>query len=565
VAPDHPEDRDWSPFIAYNDLNTSLRLDALNGLGIQETDREVLGVLTKSHFVIPGVTRFECTQCGECCRYARKTAELTYEPCPFLTDDNLCSKHDKRYSVCKWFPFWLYNSPKHGPLLTIKPYCPGYGQGPLVDYRENVARLQALSREVSVRNDGAFVIHEVLHIPDRRDWMFPSRENIDALMRHIRGAPSAPPAPSTTARAAEVAHAHQCTSGLIGTAQSPLLTVNDEGFVTDLNAAACDLMGRRSDQLVGQPLSTFFVNPERVVSCLNACFARGKETASPHRLKLSGGATLPVLIDGMTFRDRSDGLVHSVLLCVHPISPAAYSEFNQSRTYARGLLEASVDALMVIDRDGAITDVNEAVALLTGIPRETLLGSAFSALFIDPAEAGKVVERTFASGIVRNFVLHIPGDGDEQIPLSLNATIYIDAEGVVQGIFVAARDIRERIKMIRELEEAKYYARGLIECCLDLMVTIDREGVITDANRAASVMTGYERGSIVGMLFKSLFDDGRRAEAGVEQTFREGEVRNYGMNLRTATQELVPVSFNATFYRDSSGAVQGVFAIARSN
>jgi len=133
----------------------------------------------------------------------------------------------------------------------------------------------------------------------------------------------------------------------------------------------------------------------------------------------------------------------------------------------------------------------------------------------------------------------------------------------VQGIFAAARDVRERLVMVHEIEEARNYARGLIECCIDLMVTINREGIIMDANHAATVITGQKREAIIGSPFKGFFDDPQRAGDGVDLTFATGEVRNYEMNLLTASGAKVAVSFNATLYRDSQGVVQGVFAIAR--
>jgi hypothetical protein len=110
----------WAPFEAYNDLPAPSRANALAGLGIGEVDPTVRGVLTKSHFVIPGKTRFECQRCGECCRYARKVAQLTYEPCPHLAPDNTCAKHEDRYLVCRWFPFWVLGETRLGALLTIK-------------------------------------------------------------------------------------------------------------------------------------------------------------------------------------------------------------------------------------------------------------------------------------------------------------------------------------------------------------------------------------------------------------------------------------------------------------
>jgi PAS domain S-box-containing protein len=449
----------WTPFERYNDLPAPQRAAALEGLGIHTTDREVLSILTKSHFVIPGKTRHECRQCGECCRYARKVAQLTYEPCPFLTPENRCAKHDQRYLVCKWFPFWIYNDPRLGELLTIKPFCSGFGQGPVVPYEATLARIRKLAAARPDEVDGAFVIHEVLYIPGRRDWSFPSKANVDALMAHIQReaqrASQPRPAARPLERIGEVHYAHHYTSGLLGSIHDPLLTVDPQGAVTDANEALCQLLARERDQIIETPLATFFVNPERVNAAIKSCFSKGKETASPQRLRLPDESAIAVLLNGLAFRDRSDGLVHSLLWCINPVSASVFQEVSQSRDYARGLLEASLDALFVIDRDGAITDVNEAAADISGRTREELLGSPFRLLFADPIKAQRGVDIAFRDDKVRNYDLTVVNREQEPIPVSFNAGVYRDSDGVVQGVFAAARDIRERLAMIRQLEEAR--------------------------------------------------------------------------------------------------------------
>ena len=133
----------------------------------------------------------------------------------------------------------------------------------------------------------------------------------------------------------------------------------------------------------------------------------------------------------------------------------------------------------------------------------------------------------------------------------------------MQGVFAAARDIRETRRLIRELEQAHAYARGLIESGLDLMVTISRDGIVTDVNHAAEKLTGVTREHLVGTLFETYFTDTDRARAGVAATFASGQVRDYRLDLVSSSGAHIPVSFNATPYRGPNGAIQGVFAVAR--
>jgi PAS domain S-box-containing protein len=557
----------WPKLEAYNQLDAQTRGDWLATRGLPTSDPELVRIVTKSHFVIPGKTRHRCVQCGECCRYARKTATFTYDPCPFLDERNRCAKHESRYNVCKWFPFWLFDGGSWGPLLTIKPYCTGYGQGDLVDYVGTIKRLSELTQQQHDDADGAFVIHELVYLPEHREWAFPTRANVDSLLKLMSKAAVESSAEKQARRAEErigqLHYAHHYTSGLLGGLSEPQATVSEQGNITDVNDAFCELVGRDRVEVIRANLADLFANPQAVSADLGQCFSHGKITAVPRKLRPARGETIPVVFNAMVFRDRSDGLIHEAIVCVNRVSVAVFAELAQSKTYARGLLEASLDALLVIDLAGAISDVNQALVELSGRTREQLLRAKFQDFFLDPARAAQGVAETLASGLVRNYELDWVAADGSAIPVSFNATVYRDANDVVQGVFAAARDIRESRRLMQELEQAHAYARGLIESGLDLMVTISREGVVMDVNHAAEKLTGVARERLIGTRFESYFTDTDRARAGVAATFASGQVRDYRLDLVTSTGTHVPVSFNATPYRGPDGAIQGVFAVAR--
>ena len=110
--------------------------------------------------------------------------------------------------------------------------------------------------------------------------------------------------------------------------------------------------------------------------------------------------------------------------------------------------------------------------------------------------------------------------------------------------------------------ESAYY-RGLIEASLDPLVTIGRDGKITDLNAATETATGRSRAEIVGTDFSEYFTDPARARAGYERAFREGSVRDYALDIRRRDDGSLPVLYNASVYRDEAGQVVGVFATAR--
>lgn len=113
------------------------------------------------------------------------------------------------------------------------------------------------------------------------------------------------------------------------------------------------------------------------------------------------------------------------------------------------------------------------------------------------------------------------------------------------------------------LRAASKYARSLLEASLDPLVTIDAAGRISDANAAAEQVTGIPRDRLIGTDFSRYFTDPARAEAGYQQVFQAGTVRDYPLTIRHVSGRLIEVLYNAAVYRDERGAVAGVFAAAR--
>src|SRR5207253_1014712 len=59
------------------------------------------------------------------------------------------------------------------------------------------------------------------------------------------------------------------------------------------------------------------------------------------------------------------------------------------------------------------------------------------------------------------------------------------------------------------------------------------------------------------------FTEQERARAGVQETFDKGVVTEYALSLIARSRRLLQVSFNASVFKDPSGAVKGIFASAR--
>lgn len=239
------------------------------------------------------------------------------------------------------------------------------------------------------------------------------------------------------------------------------------------------------------------------------------------------------------------------------------AELRMANAYNRSLIEASLDPLVTISREGKVTDVNSATERVTGRARDELVGTDFSDYFTQPELARAGYEQVFREGRVTDYRLEIKHRDGHTTPVIYNATIYRDPAGHVSGVFAAARDITERVKAEAALEAASAYNRSLIEASLDPLVTISRDGKVTDVNSATERVTGCPRDQLIGTDFSDYFTDPEQARAGYEQVFREGQVTDYRLEIKHQEGHTTPVIYNATIYRDPAGEIAGVFAAAR--
>lgn len=107
------------------------------------------------------------------------------------------------------------------------------------------------------------------------------------------------------------------------------------------------------------------------------------------------------------------------------------------------------------------------------------------------------------------------------------------------------------------------YARSLIEASLDPLVTISPQGKITDVNHATEQVTGLSRDQLIGSDFCDYFTDPAKARQGYETVLSEGLVKDYSLTIRHLSGRTTDVLYNASVYRNDTGAVMGVFAAAR--
>jgi PAS domain S-box-containing protein len=133
-------------------------------------------------------------------------------------------------------------------------------------------------------------------------------------------------------------------------------------------------------------------------------------------------------------------------------------QIEQESSYARSLIEASLDPLVTINTEGKITDMNNATANITGLSRESLTGTDFFDYFTEPQKAREVYQEVFAKGSVADSPLTLRHIDGKLTDVLFNGSIYKNEAGNILGVVIVARDVTEQKRIEKEIIEARVLA-----------------------------------------------------------------------------------------------------------
>jgi PAS domain S-box-containing protein len=347
-----------------------------------------------------------------------------------------------------------------------------------------------------------------------------------------------------------VRHESQYARSLIEASMDPLVTINTEGKITDMNEATANITGVAREKLTGTDFFDYFTEPQKAREVYQEVFAKGSVADSPLTLRHKNGKLTDVLFNGSVYKDDKGNVLGVVIVARDVTAQKLLSKYSLS------LIEASRDPLVTISTEGKITDMNQATVNITGITREKLTGTDFFNYFTEPQKAREVYQEVFAKESVADSPLTLRHKNGKLTDVLLNGSVYKDDRGNVLGVVIVARDVTAQ-KLLSK------YSLSLIEASLDPLVTINTEGKITDMNHATVNITGVAREKLTGTDFFDYFTEPQKAREVYQEVFAKGSVADYPLTLRHKEGKLTDVRFNGSVYKDDRGNVLGVVIVAR--
>jgi PAS domain S-box-containing protein len=247
------------------------------------------------------------------------------------------------------------------------------------------------------------------------------------------------------------------------------IAITEHGRIVDANEQLLRIIGGTRPELIGQEVASLIAPEDR--DRVMASILGGLESHIEQRMfRRDGtpiivethGRTIPyqgrqvriTAISDITERKRAEEELRKSRDELELRVQARTAELSRANAYNRSLLETSLDPLVTIDLAGRISDVNAATERITGYPRERLIGTDFSDYFTEPERARAGYTHVFEEGFARDYRLEIRHRHGHVTPVLYNASVYRDEAGSVLGVFAAARDITEQLRLEEQLRQA---------------------------------------------------------------------------------------------------------------
>ena len=159
--------------------------------------------------------------------------------------------------------------------------------------------------------------------------------------------------------------------------------------------------------------------------------------------------------------------------------------------WLRVTLSSVGDAVITTDTNGDVNFLNPVAQSMTGWTQEDAVGKPLGTIFkiINEATRHPVenpATRALRDGVVvglANHTMLIAKDGTER-PIDDSAAPTLDAAGQVNGVALVFRDVSERKRLERQVQDARAYADNILATLRDPFLVLDKSLRVVTANHA---------------------------------------------------------------------------------
>jgi polar amino acid transport system substrate-binding protein len=244
---------------------------------------------------------------------------------------------------------------------------------------------------------------------------------------------------------------------LLESAQEGIFGVGEEGLVNFINPAGLVMLGFETDELIGQKIHQMIHHtrsdgsPYPIEECpMHHSLTEGLiGSRDDEVLWRKDGSSFPVEYTSVPI--RKNGSIAGTMVVFRDISERKEAEeaLRESRATARGLLDATLESLLLLDKEATIIAVNQTAARRNQkTPKELIGKNRFEILPENLRESRKAhFNNVLKTGNSADFE-----DVRDGMVLHHNYYPVQDKTGAIIGVAIFAQDITERKQMEDEMQ-----------------------------------------------------------------------------------------------------------------
>lgn len=300
---------------------------------------------------------------------------------------------------------------------------------------------------------------------------------------------------------------------IVSTAVDGIITIEDDGTILSVNAATERMFKYSAEGLIGKNIKFLMPEPyhsqhdnylsQYKATGVKSVIGKGREVQAMR----SDGSTFHMFLSVGEVKQNNETLYAGFIRDITQ-QKMFEQEVLSSEELNRGMVNTCLDAILSISAKGVIISCNDAAETLFQYRREELIGQKINTLMPSPftEEHDSYLSNYLSSGVKK-----VIGQGREVIGLKKDGSTFpmyltvgeVKREG--ESIFTGfVRDISVQKQFEQEMIKSEALNRGMVDTCLDAILSISTKGVIISCNKEAESLFQYRKDELLGEKINTL-------------------------------------------------------------
>jgi len=282
--------------------------------------------------------------------------------------------------------------------------------------------------------------------------------------------------------------------------------MDNEGNIIHWNEVAERIFGYKAEEIIGEKANILYPNEKNYFNTDLDEIHNGQTIKRSWKKRFKDGSEKYVSITSSLIENHEkDYITASIVVCKNPLDLLIEKDLELS-----AIVSNSEDAIIGKTLEGIITSWNQGAEHIYGYTEDEAVGQSIDLIVPDEKldELHSIMRRLKQGIHIDHLETKRINRKGKILDISVTISPIKDHIGKIIGASAIGRDITERKKMERELQESTARTRAILENITEGIITVNTNGVIESFNKAAEKIFGYSSRDILGQkIYKLISPD----------------------------------------------------------